>query len=225
MGAFFKSNRPDGPLHLFHNTCVVKDQASRTSFGHFNRYRGEAERRSFNNVFVAVDSVLLAGRPIALLPDPSLGAETDGNCYHRVGQYVDGPLLTHDGYPAAAPVVPATDFDSLDELRDPIAPPSPIFADSGGRFERRSIGEDPLFRHFNGAQNGPSERDDLRLSADSPARNAGITLPADLRTLDGAPSHGRPDIGCFRYGDLPLSVGVDGRRRFPSVGPHDGVPG
>jgi len=217
-GAFFKTNPPDGPLHLFHNTCVVKDQTSRISFGHFNRYRGEAERRSFNNVFVAVDSVLRAEKPIALLPDPNLGAETDGNCYHRAGQYVDGPLLAHDGYPAAAPVVPATDFASLDELRDPVAPPSPIFADSGGRFERRSIEEDPLFRRFNGAQTGPSGRDDLRLSADSPARNAGVTLPADLRLLDGAPSHGRPDIGCFRYGALPLSVGVDGRRRFPSDG-------
>lgn len=229
LGQFFKSNRPDGALHLFQNTCVVKDRTGQSSFGHFNGYAGDAVRRSFNNVFVSVNSVSRADKPIALLPDPNLPAGTDGNCFRRVGQYVGGALIAHRGYPQTTPVVPATSFASLEELRDPVASPSPIFTESQGTyapgFERSSIEEDPLFRRFNGAQNGPSGNDDMRLSFDSPARNAGVTLPDDLRELDGAPPLQRPDIGCFRYGALPLSVGVDGRRRFPSDGPPEGVAG
>jgi hypothetical protein len=45
---------------------------------------------------------------------------------------------------------------------------------------------------------------------------SGSSWPADLRVLDGALQHERPDIGCFRSDATPLSVGVDGYRKFPA---------
>jgi hypothetical protein len=66
--------------------------------------------------------------------------------------------------------------------------------------------------------------DDLRLSPDSPARGAGVALPADLQALDSAVAADTPpippsrDIGCYVFGSTPLQVGVNGRRRFPIIG-------
>ena len=86
----------------------------------------------------------------------------------------------------------------------------------GPGYEAVSIEADPQFRRIGGLATSPFNSDDLRLRSQSPARGAGIVLPADLRTLDPlAPAQGRPDIGCYAFGKPGLHVGVDSRRHFP----------
>jgi hypothetical protein len=234
LGVLYKSNQPDGPLNLFQNTCVVKDNTLRSSFNHFSSIWGQTQRNVFNNIFVAVNSVLRSDKPIAFVPSLDDHAATDGNCFYRTGQYVAGGLLGH------RPNGGTLSFDSLRALRgyptanDPLQPgdlpipPSPYFLDSQQvyqpGFEAASIEGDPLFRHLSPAQNGPAGNDDLRLSIDSPARNAGVELAHPLDDLDTEPTAPDPDIGCFPYGAVPLAVGVNARRRFPSAGPPAGSP-
>jgi hypothetical protein len=121
-------------------------------------------------------------------------------------------------------MVDGRDLASLAELRgdlDPQQPPSPIFTHSQNHyppgFEATSIDEDPRFRRFDPSLVGPSGADDFRLRWDSRARQHGAVLPDDLRTLDNGPPNETPDIGCFRLGAPPLSVGVDSRRGFPKT--------
>jgi hypothetical protein len=164
--------------------------------------------------------------PITLLPDPTFPARTDGNCYFRLGPFATGPLFRHPAYKFDPPPDPnpAETFDSLDELRgnltaDPPIQPSEYFLHSKELhppgYERHSITGDPLFRSFDAVNGVPADSDDLRLHLHSPARGHGAILPPLLRMLDGAPPGQRPDIGCFRVGDPPLAVGVDGRLQFP----------
>src|SRR4029077_9327291 len=85
-------------------------------------------------------------------------------------------------------------------------------------YEANSIVEDPQFLSF-GSDGRFRPSDDLRLSSTSPARNAGIILPPDLFALDSdvvTPSGAAPDIGAYPLASLPLEVGVDGRRSYPS---------
>jgi hypothetical protein len=225
-GQLFKSNSPDSPLTLFHNTCIVADREFVTSYPHLRAYKGESARDSFNNIFVAIDSTAASRLPITLLPDPTFPARTDGNCYFRLGPFATGPLFRHPAYQFDPPPDPnpSETFDSLDELRgnptaNPPMQPSEYFLHSKELhppgYEARSIATDPLFRSFDAGNGEPAESDDLRLHLHSPGRRHGVVLPAPLRNLDGAPSGQRPDIGCFRVGDPPLAVGVDGRLRFP----------
>ena len=53
-------------------------------------------RRSFNNVFVALNAP--SQRPISWLPNPTWPAATDGNCYFRTGAFPDGKLFQHFAY-------------------------------------------------------------------------------------------------------------------------------
>jgi hypothetical protein len=225
-GNLYKSNRPDGPLAIFQNTIVVKDRTIGSSFGFFRNYReGDTERSTYNNIFVAVNTVPDSDRPVGFLPDPNLPAETNGNLYHRAGQYIDGSLLRHKAYGDRK----ASSFGSLAELRgDAPFDKSPIFADSElthpPGYERDGIGSDPRFRDFHPTQAGPAGNDDMRLADDSPTRRAGVILPEILRTADGAPPGERPDIGFLHYGSPPLAVGVDARRRFPGTTAPPPVP-
>jgi hypothetical protein len=232
QGQFFKSNPPDGPLDLFHNTILVKDQTIASSFSHFRMDPESKEchltRRVFNNVLVAVNTVPGSELPISWLPNPNWPAAIAGNCYYRAGEFNDGnELLRHFKYRfpdvAGGTDVAGRAFSSLVELRGGNPPPplpSDIFTHSRilhpPGFEVSSIAEDPRFRHFDPAHNGPSG-DDFRLRWDSPARQHGVVLPDELRTLDDAPPHEAPDIGCFRLGSSPLAVGVDARRQFPQT--------
>ncbi|TCM48740.1 hypothetical protein [Kribbella sp. VKM Ac-2568] len=232
-GTIYKSQHPDGPLAIFQNTIVVKDRDSASSFGFFRGYQGEASLRSYNNVFVAVNTIPNSDKPIGFLPDPNLPAETNGNAYYRAGQYIDGHLLHHPKYAVedgpTTIIRPATDFASLAELRgDPPFDKSLIFADTElthpPGYEKNGIDSDPRFRDFDPAQAGPAGADDMRLASDSPALHAGVVLPVDLRDADGAPGDEQPDIGFLPYGSPPLAVGVDGRRTFPRTGSSPAVP-
>src|SRR5262249_41918178 len=188
-GSPYKSNRPDGPLAIFQNTIVVKDRTVGSSFGFFRNYQaGDAERSTHNNIFVAVNTVPGSDLPIGFLPDPNLSAETNGNLYHRAGQYIDGPILQHRAYGDR----PAGSFALLAELRgDAPFTKSPIFADSElthpPGYEKDGLDTDPRFRDFHPTQRGPAGADDMRLASDSPALHAGVILPESLRTADGAP--------------------------------------
>lgn len=226
LGHLFKGGSPDGPLDLFHNTILVKDQTIGSSFAHFRDYHGESSRRCFNNIFVAVNSVPRADKPISYLPNPTWPTATDGNCYFRGWQFRDGPLLHFNKYQSAQGVqVKGDDLDSLSELRgdptlqQPDPPPSPIFTDSQAQyppgFEAVGIDDYPRFRRFDPAVVGLPGDEDFRLHSYSPLWRHGAILPDELRALDNAPLDESPDIGCFRVGADPLSVGVDGRRRYP----------
>jgi Right handed beta helix region len=226
-GNLYKSNRPDGPLAIFQNTIVVKDRTIVSSFGFFRNYQeGDAERSTYNNIFVAVNTVPGSDVPIGFLPDPNLPGETNGNLYYRAGQYIDGFLLRHRAYAGR----PAGSFSSLAELRgDAPFGKSPIFADSElmhpPGYEKDGLDTDPRFRDFHPTQTAPAGADDMRLACDSRALHAGVVLPESLRTADGAPPGERPDIGFVPYGSPPLAVGVDARRRFPHTTPPPAVPG
>jgi hypothetical protein len=225
-GNVYKSNPPDGPLAVFQNTMVVRDQTIVSSFPFFRNFKkDDGERSTYNNVLVAVNTVPDSDRPIGFLPDPSLPAGTNGNSYFRAGQYVDGDLLQHRSYAERE----ADSFVSLAELRgDGTFDKSPIFSDSEiahpPGYEKDGIDSDPRFRDFDPTQTGPAGADDMRLASDSPALHAGMILPEDLRTADGAPDDERPDIGFLAYGSPPMAVGVDGRRTFPHTATPPAVP-
>jgi hypothetical protein len=220
FGQLFKSDLPDGPLDLFHNTVVIKHQVGRVAFKHLNDAQpGSPQcpfmpRRSFNNVFVALDAP--SEKPISWLPNPTWPAATDGNCYFRTGAFPEGKLFEHFKYrfPGETVDVPRADFPTLEALRA-----STIFDDSAilhpPGYEASSIAADPLFQDVPALEDS-SPDDDFRLGPDGPCRGGGVVLPADLRVLDGASPDERPDIGCFRSDAPPLAVGVEGLRTYPA---------
>jgi hypothetical protein len=234
LGQFFKSNPPDGPLDLFHNTILVKDQTITSSFSHFRDAPpapGAAPncrltRRSFNNVFVAVNTIPEAELPISWLPNPTGPSATAGNCYFRIGGFTGGDLLRHFEYefPGEDDPVPGTGFLTLDELRGgdpPPPPPSTIF--------RHSRAVHPLVMRFSASLRTHSFSISIPCRTAHPATTSAsdgtvlpaamVCLPDELRCLDGAPPSESPDIGCFRLGDMPLTVGVDGRKQSPTYEP------
>jgi hypothetical protein len=50
----YKADAPDGPLNLFHNTCLLRHRFGRAGFQHYVSPEGGV-RRSFNNIFVDVE--------------------------------------------------------------------------------------------------------------------------------------------------------------------------
>jgi hypothetical protein len=213
FGHLYKSNKVDGPLDLFQNTCLVSQQDEQVSYSHYGNTGGTNPRRSFNNIFIAVNPDSVSDLAIIYLPPPSFPGSTDGNCYFRIGEATK-PLLRFLGYRFQGEDFPKGSFDDLESLRDSV-----LFEQSKTQYpagyEAISIQADPRFRRI-GVDGSPQSNDDLRLRSDSPARRKGIVLPPDLRPLDPlAPSQGRPDIGCYAFGKPGLSVGVDGRRHFP----------
>ena len=214
-GALYKSNAPDGPLAIFQNTIVVKDQESHESFPFFRRFEGTAppvSLRSYNNVFISVNTVPGTDRPILFLPDPDQSlAETNGNAYHRAGQFSDGPLLRRRGphdFASLAEWLASADFHASELTHPP-------------GYEHDAIDNDARFRDFDPTQAGPAGSDDMRLTIDSPALHAGVILPDDLRDADGASADEQPDMGFLPYSSPPLAVGVDAAPNLPAHGTAD----
>ena len=200
QGHLFKTGgrNPEGPFDLFQNTCLVFRLKANPLFGHYTHIEGAEQRRSLNNIFVAIDPDSANNLPITLLPPIGFPGRTDGNCYFRMSK-AKRKLFQVIGGPT---------FHTLEELQC-----SPYCAQTG--HEAESIAKDPLFRRIGGITSS-TIGDDLRLRSESSARGKGIELPDDLRTPDPlAPSRGRPDIGCYQSGKPGLSVGVDSRNQFP----------
>jgi hypothetical protein len=227
-GHLYKSNPPDGSHDLFQNTFLVYRQAEQASFMHYRgtgTNSGNHPRRSFNNLFIAINPDTLSDKAITFIPPPSFPAQTDGNNYYRMGlatrdpyryleyTYNDEPPCPNGTFPNLT--CQAGSFDTLDALRASL-----LFQQSQSQYapgyEANSIEEDPQFQRI-GADGRFRETDDLRLGDASPAIGAGIRLPDDLNVLDPlAPLNGNPDIGCYPSGSSPLQVGVDNRRSYPN---------
>jgi hypothetical protein len=216
-GNTFKSNGVDGPYALFQNTLLVYAQEGQASYLHYRDLGGAHPRRSFNNIFVAVNPDAAADTTLTFLPSPAFPGPTDGNLYHRMGA-TTGPLFRYLDYTFQGAAVRGAFVDSLAALHA-----SAFFQQTQSQYapgyEAHSREDDPQF-HRLGADGHFRTTDDLRLRSTSPARAAGILLPPDLLALDRqvvAPHGGAPDMGCYPYGSGPLTVGVDGQRRYPTV--------
>jgi hypothetical protein len=179
-------------------------------------------RRSFNNVFIDVDPS--PGRPAdyatALLPSPTFRGPTDGNSFFQLGGDPN-PLLRYLRYDLGDEHE-ADSFASLQAYYSGMSmkhPPSSHFEDSKALYppgyEKNSIDVDPQFRRI--APDGvPQFDDDLCLQSDSMARQRGVILSdPNVGITDPLAPEGRPDIGCYQFGQPGLQVGVDGRRQFP----------
>jgi hypothetical protein len=225
FGQAFKISSNDGDRDMFQNTFLVYDQKEQASYLHYRDTTGDHTRRTFNNIFIAINPDAGSDRPITFIPSPSFHGPTDGNDYHRIG-FKTNPLLRYLGYDFGGAPHGAGSFADLDKFRgkpgSPPIPPSKLFLQSQTQYppgyEANSIAEDPQFRQFH-TDGIPQATDDLRLSATSPALGRGVALPMDLSSLDTlapADSDIRPDIGCFPRDSCPLQVGVEGRRSYPS---------
>jgi hypothetical protein len=174
-------------------------------------------RRSFNNIFVAVNPVKASDVPITFIPPPSFPGPTDGNLYHRFGAATADAFRTVP-YTFKCVDFRAPSFATLDVFRA-----SPMFEQSETQYppgyEASGLLTDPHFRLIN-ADGEPQPLDDLRLQPDSPARSAGVPLPPTSETgrCPGDACRTSRDIGCYLFGSQPLQVGVNGRRRFPIIG-------
>jgi hypothetical protein len=202
-----------GPHDLFHNTVLTFDQLEQASFLHYASTTGPHRRRSFNNLFVAVNPHAEADRAITFVPSPGFPGPTDGNLYHRIGFAAKDPFR-HVGYRFEGEEFPGNGtFADLPELHASL-----LFEQSKTQYppgyEKNSLLADPQLRRVS-ADGRPRDNDDLRLPDTSPARAAGIDLPDELKRLDPVPPANGPAIGCYPRHAEPLRVGVDGRRSFP----------
>ena len=185
-GHLFKENGPTGPVDLVHNTFVVTRQSDGSaSYGHFtDKDHQQHRRRSFNNIFVAVNPEPIHDRPITFLPTPPGPGLAEGNCYHRRGHH-SNPLFRFRTYPdpATGNNVPGTTIANVPTLH----------AHQLGELgvEAHTLEDNPGFKRFTA---GPTlfHPVDLRLDDGSPCRGAAADLPSDLPT-DTSP--GSPDIG------------------------------
>jgi hypothetical protein len=216
-GSATKSNGEDGPYALFQNTFLVRDQDGQASFMHFRNTRGSHARRVFNNIFVAVHVDPTTDIAITFIPSPLFPAATDGNAYYRIGAPVSPPYR-YLPYASVETWGPGGSFDCLTGCDAPLAGSTLVehsTAQYAPGYEASSIEGDPQFRRI-GADGLFRPNDDLRLDANSPARSAGIALPADLWALDRPLVTGASAVGCFRGDSGPQRVGVDGRRIHPA---------
>ena len=220
-GQLYKSNETEGPIDIFQNTCVIRDagmtdevgsQGNVAAFTHYRAMKG-AQRRAYNNIFFAFYSAPGQAKPIAFLPPHTFPGPSDGNVYQRVGTG------------AAKFKIPKPDGSGLVD-----APDLTVYQVQEAPYEQRGQSADPLLRSM-GSDGVPQVHDDLRLRAESPARNAGAFLVGTMRINDGIPinqvdtAFSRPDIGCYRGNDAFLAVGVNQRHPFPRppfmiVAPH-----
>jgi hypothetical protein len=241
QGQFYKSNGLEGPIDLWHNTCLVLNAGAKfvdglptelnnAGFTHYRAFRLGDEvagaRRSLNNIFVAVypDSGLT--KPIAFLPPRSFNGPTDGNIYERVGPEDTTPDLADEPRFRVTEGVPAqfADLDDYTHVHDP--------------WERGGVRADPLFISFDSAGGQPHpDHDDFRPRSKtqsqegSPAKGNAVPMPDDMTAIDQEvdvlAKHFGDDQGCYwtlkvpafdHLGFVPfdrMSVGVGGRMKFP----------
>jgi hypothetical protein len=184
-------------MRFYHNTVLRRTPTFRDYFLFGLGVEGlrHSERDVFNNIFVQWSKVPGAGT--AGIKEPG-NVREGGNLLWGME---DGPALTGD---------PFAKFRS-----------SPFFEvsrqyDEPGLTTRDRVA-DPKFVRLK----DPLAPPDLRLQPESPAVNAGISLPAEwpdpLRDADA----GAPDIGALPLGCEVWGVGVDGR--IPLFGETGGL--
>ena len=128
-------------LNLTHNTVLVVDQRIGSSYNVFRDSWGSTARRTYNNIFVAINRHPKADRQIAFLPEPTDRAETNGNCYHRIGRST-APMFR----------VRAPDPLTFVDLAEATDPNNPWFVQSVEKhppgFERDGLDENPRLRRY-----------------------------------------------------------------------------
>lgn len=225
QGTFYKDGENEGPIDLFHNTCVVRDAGGigtsgdrmvAAGFAHYRPLRNANRRRSFNNIFVAVYTQPGQSKAIAFLP-PSHGLfPTDGNAYHRFDDDGAQPrfLLSGTGASSGDPEDPddGADFPSYPDLD--------AYQNDQMPQERFGVKKNPMFRSFDPGGAIDPDADDFRLQQMSPAHNSPAWVPLELLNLDREAA-GLPfivpfrDRGCYRWDFEVLQVGVEFRILFP----------
>jgi hypothetical protein len=231
QGHFFKDGKDEGPIELFHNTCVVLDPGAKgADFGDANRAgfsyyttigKGEDPRRAFNNILVAAFTPGQV-KPIAFLAPKSFPCETNGNTFFRIpeGDIEDNFLVSRRGGP------PGTNEGLF--LADLEAYHEHYWLDDEAHeYEHDSKLSNPDFRSFNTATGAPRRSDDLRPrrrtpadDPDSPAWRAAVTMPDPLPEFFlAATGTASADRGCFPSTGARFKVGVDGRKVYPRPRP------
>jgi hypothetical protein len=232
QGQFFKDGADEGPIDLFHNTCLVLDpgaigddlgDANKAGFSYYVTIgNGEEPRTAFNNIMVAVFTPG-ATKPIAFLAPKSFVTETNGNTFFRIPK--DDSMVNFRVLRKVKDVTKEEEtFVDLDAYR------AHYWPDGVGEYERDSTledPEDPMFKSFDNVTGMPHTRDDLRLRLHpgSNAKDAAVEMPAELHDLYVEATGTEPaDRGCYPSTGARLQVGVDGRRVFPRMRPGP-VPG
>ncbi len=218
------------PLFFYHNTVITREPGFRDIYGaglagHVSR----TQRRVFNNLFVQLEGLPGQSLPQALPAPPAPKAAAKAESLDQL--LLDSPTEAAKraalaaAKPAASapvpPVGPLPDFQADANLHwsvkdgaggnDFLAAfrKSPVFKASQvqyppgwGATDRFA---DPLL-----AALPPDWRKalDVRLQADSPAVDAGITLPANWPDPMRAQDKGRPDLGAVPLGNEWWKVGL-----------------
>jgi hypothetical protein len=182
-------------------------------FSYFINIDESEPRRAFNNIMVAVYTSDSDVRPIAFLAPAFFITQSDGNTYFRIPKGAEGSINFKIRRTVGGQVAESGDYATLADYRNDQWPP----AGEGG-YEAESAREDPMFRSFDTATGRPRHGDDLRLHAESPAKDNTVTLPEELREMYLEATEEEPlDRGCYPSSGARLRVGVDGRRVFPRM--------
>jgi hypothetical protein len=215
QGQLFKSNGPEGPIDLWHNTCLTLNAGAKVVDGEavdhndagFSHYANLQEggdlagrRRAFNNIFVAAYPVDGITKPIAFLPAGPKGP-TDGNTYHRVGPpapMVQAFIVAED----------ATEYFTLAAYHNEYG------------WEGQGWLADPTFVSYDTWAGYPFLDDDLRLR-DGNVATVAIGMDDDIDSVERQAGgilalifgHER---GCYWGSWDRLHVGVDGNDVFPA---------
>lgn len=179
------------PMRFYHNTVLLSESTWRGYYGAglSGSMRGTT-RRVFNNIFVQT-----TGMPAFNFLKVEGDFAADGNLHWSCAE---GPGFTGDFLAQARKVRgKQVDWFALSQSTWP------------GGWTAHDRFADPRFRAL--AYDGTAATD-LRLQADSPARDAGVPIPEEwpdpLRAADAGP----PDLGAIPSGGEAWGVGVRGRR-------------
>jgi hypothetical protein len=111
---------------MFQNTFLVYAQKEQASYLHYRAMSKSKRRRTFNNIFVAVNPDTDSDSAITFLPSPGSPAEIDGNLYFRIGfknnalfRYLEYCFKEHPACPQVnIPSPPATPLCPEDPTND-----------------------------------------------------------------------------------------------------------
>ena len=161
FGNLLKNHNELNPsLNLTHNTVLVVDQRIGSSYNLFRDSWGGTPRRAYNNIFVAINRH--ADCPIAFLPQPKDNAETNGNCYYRIGRNSPPMFRVRE-----QPTLRFADLAAATDLNNPYFVQS--VAEHPPGFEKDGIDQNPRLRRYWRRSGFPESR----ISAStSPARPA-----------------------------------------------------